>query len=527
MKGYDLIKCFPDFTIVSGHKGLDQEVSTITVMDAPDIHDWMKGNEFLITSGFVFKDDSQRFSSLLHKLKAKNVTALGIKINRFIKTLPDSVIETSNKLNLPIINIPDHYAFSDIINPGLTILVNDQYNELIRSQEIHNEFIKMGIHNTEIKTVLKRLKYFINKEVSFIDNKNDKIYSLSDSTFKNKVKISYENNKNTSEDNIYFHKVLDNQGLQGHIIVDCAYDQLTSLDLRTIEYAQNMIILHLQKDFSNKQVIKSYKDNFILDILLNNIKSDEEIINRAKIYSWELDSDMFCIIVDIDNYKLNYKSEDFELDIEKTRDSIHRDIIKMMLEINEDSYYMTKSDSIVYIVNYKKNDLSEFTSAINKIHKTIKRKYNYSLTTVIGNRYENVRDLHQSYKECLICLKFKDKNLFKINEDVIKYSDISIYWNLLKTLNENDYKSDPIVKKLVELWDSDKVNNTEYYETIKSIVRCDWNLKDSSREMFMHYNTIKYRFDRIKKLLNDDINTRKSKLKVELGLYMFEMLYDK
>lgn len=523
MNGHELIEFFPDFSVCAGHEGLDENISTITVMDAPDIYNWMNGGEFLITSGYPFKDCPERFADLILKLKERNVGALGIKVCRFIKELPEIVIETSNRVNLPIIDIPDHYAFSDIINPGLTTLLNTQYEELLKCEKIHNEFIRMGIYNNEIDNVLERLQRFIKKDIIYFDVKNKKTYSTTKSSFKDIIK---DNTINTiCQDNIYINSVSNEQGLHGYIIINCNICELSSLDLRTIEYAQTMIILHIQKEFSNKQIIKSYKDNFILDILLNNIKSDEEIINRAKTHNWNLDSNMFCVIIDIDNYKLNYKSDDYKLETEKTKDLIYEDIINMMKKANKDSYYMAKSDSIVYIVNYKEKSLAEFEKSLLEISKFIQRKYGYSLTICIGNRYENIREIYKSYEECLICLK-RGKDLFKVNSDIIKYHDISIYWNLLNALKHNGYENDPIILKLNELKDNDILNNTQYYDSIKSIIKCDWNLKEASEDMFIHYNTIKYRYSKIKELLNDNLDTRSSKLKVELGLYMFEILSD-
>lgn len=521
MNGHELIKFFPDFTVCSGDRGLDNNISTITVMDAPDMYNWMKGNEFLITSGYPFKDCSEKFAYTILKLKDKNVTALGIKISRFIKKLPDIVIETSNSVDLPIINIPDHYAFSDIINPGLTTIINSQYEELIKSEKIHNEFIKMGIYNCEISNVLERLNKLINKDAVYFDIKEKKVYSIPECSFKDIIKNNTINY--IYKDNIYIHSVIDDQGLHGYLIVNCNFCELNSLDLRTIEYAQTMIIFHIQKEFSNKQIIKNYKDNFMLDILLNNIKSDEEIINRARLHGWKLESNMFCLIIDIDNYKLNYKSKDYQLDTEKTRDLIYEDIIGMMRKINKESYYVAKTDSIVYIVNYKSRNLDSFEKSLFEICKFIKAKYNYSLTISIGNRYESIREIYKSYEECLICLE-NARVFVEENTNIIKYCDISVYWNLLKALKKNGYENDPIIAKLKYLKKIDKINNTDYYSTIKQIISCDWNLKEASKVMYIHYNTIKYRYSKIKELLDNDLDNRTSKLKIELGLYMFEML---
>ena len=155
MNGKDLLTIFPDFVVCSGHKGLNVPISNISVVDAPDIPDWMKGNEFVITSGYIFKDCPEKLADLILRLKSKNIAAFGIKLSRFIKKLPDIVIETSNKIDLPIIDIPNKYAFYDVINPTLTKILHSQYDELIKCERIHDEFIKLGSYNTDINNVLE------------------------------------------------------------------------------------------------------------------------------------------------------------------------------------------------------------------------------------------------------------------------------------------------------------------------------------------------------------------------------------
>jgi purine catabolism regulator len=49
MKVKNLMEQFEGFEVLAGKGGLDRRVSTVTVMDAPDIYNWMKGGEFLIT----------------------------------------------------------------------------------------------------------------------------------------------------------------------------------------------------------------------------------------------------------------------------------------------------------------------------------------------------------------------------------------------------------------------------------------------------------------------------------------------
>jgi purine catabolism regulator len=78
-------------------------------------------------------------------------------------------------------------------------------------------------------------------------------------------------------------------------------------------------------------------------------------------------------------------------------------------------------------------------------------------------------------------------------------------------------------KYLQSLIDYDIENNSEYIKTLRSIVKNDWNLKQTSEEMFIHYNTIKYRFSKICEIVNLDLNSREDKFKIEFCLKLMDM----
>ena len=74
------IPAFERFQVVAGRRGLDRDVSTVSVMDAPDIYEWMRGGEFLITSGYVMKDDPEYITKMVEKLDEWGASAFGIKL---------------------------------------------------------------------------------------------------------------------------------------------------------------------------------------------------------------------------------------------------------------------------------------------------------------------------------------------------------------------------------------------------------------------------------------------------------------
>ncbi|MGL5513051.1 MAG: PucR family transcriptional regulator ligand-binding domain-containing protein, partial [Sporomusa sp.] len=55
----DLLHNLDEIIVVAGREGLNKEISTVTVLDAPDSPKWLKGKELILSSAYMFRDDNQ------------------------------------------------------------------------------------------------------------------------------------------------------------------------------------------------------------------------------------------------------------------------------------------------------------------------------------------------------------------------------------------------------------------------------------------------------------------------------------
>jgi hypothetical protein len=88
--------------VVAGAGGISRMISALNLMDAPDIYNWMKQGELLLTTGYAIKDSSELFVELLHNLNERGSSGLGIKLGRYWKQIPKIVIEEADRLDFPI-----------------------------------------------------------------------------------------------------------------------------------------------------------------------------------------------------------------------------------------------------------------------------------------------------------------------------------------------------------------------------------------------------------------------------------------
>ncbi len=124
----DLLKktVFPDFRLLTGTEGLTREINSVSVIDSPDVDRWMRGGEFLIGSGYIFKDDPESMTPFLRLVADRNIAAFGLKIDRYHTSPPQSVIDEAERLRLPLLEIPLKYRWIDINEIVYRILLREK-----------------------------------------------------------------------------------------------------------------------------------------------------------------------------------------------------------------------------------------------------------------------------------------------------------------------------------------------------------------------------------------------------------------
>ncbi len=138
--------------VLAGWDSLGNIINNINVMEVPDVEDWVQKEEFLMTTGYMYRNHSERFLALIPKLKERGIAALGIKPKRYMDEIPAEVIECAQSYGLPLLALPAQTTFSLVIRETMEkILLSDlRKEERIVHQMLHCE----GITKEELTDLL-------------------------------------------------------------------------------------------------------------------------------------------------------------------------------------------------------------------------------------------------------------------------------------------------------------------------------------------------------------------------------------
>lgn len=523
-----------ELKLVAGEFGTHKEISTVTVIDTPDGWKWLKGNELVVTTAYAISNGETSLEDLIKNGHLKNISGLIVKTKRYIKEIPKDAIDLAEKLNIPLMDCPEKYAFCDLINPTLSHIIDKQSLLIKQSEAIHLKFMRLAIENNTIHKILHTLSEITGKPTAFIDTYFEKIYySSTNNEIQEQLKESNVkeilNYKMLSYDR---YEIANNVDSFGYIIMPRNYDNKIEDEIyinkskTALEYASIVIILRMQMRISTRLTNEQYLSSFVEDLLLNNIKTEEEVHSRARLYGWDFSHGGRVVVVDINNIKMYYRNSlasSVNDKLEKYKEFIFEESKKRMKKDFHEVRYYKLSDLIVFIISDKKDE-KQFNKVLEpgfeKIKKELYGKVPFTLTIGVGDYYNNIMEVYKSYNEARTSINVGYQT--RQFDAILYFSKLESYKLLYPLISTKE--AEKLYAKYIEpLKYYDRKHATELLNTLEIAIECGWNIKDTSEKLFVHYNTIKYRMQRIKELLDIDLKNHDTQLIIELSMKMNSM----
>ena len=111
--------------LITGTECLDVNVGTVTVMEVPDVIQWLRGEDFLITSLYAIGDDEEKQCRLLYDLLETRSACLAIKTGKYAHRICDKMIDIANKNHFPLLRIPYEMTYIDIIMDAMNVIMTE------------------------------------------------------------------------------------------------------------------------------------------------------------------------------------------------------------------------------------------------------------------------------------------------------------------------------------------------------------------------------------------------------------------
>ena len=290
----------------------------------------------------------------------------------------------------------------------------------------------------------------------------------------------------------------------GFLVFFCAETEREKITEYAI-IATDICAISLLKQNQINQAERQFKDPFVFDLLYGNMNSDEDIINRGKLWGWDLAKPHCVVVFELNNYDQYTSDKQIALNL---LDIVESELVKM----EQSPITFRKKGEITVVLSLDIKRAQERKAYINILVRRVlalaEELYPDRVVSVgSGRTYPKPSDIFRSYQEAKVALELG--RLMNIRSKTPFFRDLG----LARILYNHDQRE--LVEfyndNLGELIRYDQEQNTEFVKTLESFFlnRCD--LKAAADDLFLHPNTLRYRLKKIEEILEidlDDIDTR-------------------
>lgn len=512
----DVLHLFQDqsVTLIAGGEGLENSVSNVNIMDAPDIWNWVKPGDLILTTGYAVKDDPALQERLIRELSASGCAGIGIKTKRFLSTIPQSVKDTADKHKFPILELPITMSLAEIMNPVISSIAARQSYLLHRSNEIHKALTKEAIHGGGLNSIIACLGrltqcpvgcYDINgrplshwmpenlpgTEADTLKQLENIVTGKSGHNEDLQKALAHTKRPYTSNFVINGHSftassfaIMSSNEFFGHIVILQPNGVFGEINGIALEHACTVAALDFLKQKAVAESRRLHSRDLLEHILFGDISNQitSDLIAASKLAN---SRHYQCLVITVD--------EDETINIPVIMTLLYKATQQVISPLYPLSLVSELAGKLVVMIT--SGAPLETESTHDKLHAALRDTHKgASISMGAGSTATDLETARRSYKDALTCLELG--RLTKGPGKITTLSEVASYYILANSAVAGvlDQVCGTAIAKLEK---ADSMHSSELLKTLEKYLECDKNLTQTASELFIHRNTLANRLEKI------------------------------
>ncbi|MEG2071884.1 MAG: PucR family transcriptional regulator ligand-binding domain-containing protein [Oscillospiraceae bacterium] len=534
------IESLAETTIRAGKSGLEREISTVTIMDIPEIADWLTGGELLIAGVLFQQCFSREFVDILMQ---KGIAGIVTK-KKFIEQIPPALFKYCDEIGFPVILAPADCNWVQIMNPILNYIVQKPYLIIDEAQKFHDMLMRAMIDGVSLSEICTKIHETAGLSLAVVDND---LYLVGFSDNLDWKQLTRNLNSGTMQYSGLHFETLDDNSVYIYSYTNLL---LRSIQRKLLFYPVTLnhvkygyVVLAQNDSIAEPNALELTKiQQFGLFVALNSTKQNE-ISNATRRFNGLL-MDQLLQEADLSQEraeallapmgkKLHRQYYAVQFLYEETASlgsfvqrnnkigQFHAQLEQKIVSSGHILIFET-SNSQILLIPYPSEDLDTLLFQLRNI---------FLETTYLPAVYIGISDptplpeiknaFQQSRHAANYSLSVKSDKAY------CKYSDLGI----LKFFMDNEGRLDEhFLRDIYESYISpllrhDKSHHTDLLPTLELYISNNCSKTNTEKQLFIHKNTLRARLSTINKILGCDVDNMEDLFKIQLALklrYFFD-----
>ena len=312
--------------------------------------------------------------------------------------------------------------------------------------------------------------------------------------------------------------------LVGYVVIGKDNGNLDAFEQLAVDLIRNIYSVQFIKQKLVLDTKAQIKDNFIERLLEKELKEIDKILQYANHFQWDVFRShrvsVLSVQIEADSYDF------FEQQAKMT--SIFEELKLKISNYHSNILFSKKGEVFILIVpaEMEKPDEKIFWKNFNtNIQKWLREIYDSCYGLIgIGGKTNELSDYYQCYKQALQTLNVLSGN--HVSNRYAFFEDLGSYTllHLVKDTTEAHYFMKNYIEKLLNY---SKKNNINLFQTLRVYLEQNGSIKKTSEKLFIHRSTLIYRLDKIKEILQLDIDDSDIRFNLMMTYKLYDLKKDK
>ena len=551
----NLVETLKRSKVIAGERGLDNIVHSVNVMEVPDILEWVHPGELLVTTMYPLRDDVAAIETLVPHLAKKGLAGLAVTPSDYMDEFPASMIQSANELGFPLIELPEKVSFIDIIQPITSEILKLQANELIESEEIHRQFIDLVLSGGTYRDIAQGIAQRVNKPATIVDRfrrilgegfimghpqvhtdfirdevggdryLNDLYNPEFISNMKgSKALLKTVESSTGPVEHIVFPVMVGPMALGEIIVWGRLQEPPKSIDLIAIEHGTTVAALKMMEMRSIAEAEERFRNEILEGLLSSNSDERDRAIQLSHDVGSRLVPPYAIIFVGPDSPSGTTLTKVQSIEKRNIDSSLHLSE-RYIRAIEPGSSFWYQGPRLVVYYPISTSKLAEIRTDLIHDLQTICERIRvendpYTVSMGISPAVFDLGDFRLAYECARQGLEIGSPLQTKDTCRITHYEDLGLFRivSIAESLTSLErFCYDAIGPLLVY----DRENDTELASTLRTFLEQNQNSTKTAKLLYIHYNTLRYRLERIKAILGDILENPQQRLEIELALQLY------
>ena len=513
--------------LVAGSAGVNRTISAVNVMTVPEIGPWVRHHEFLLATGYPLPRDEEGQVRLLTDLSNLGVSGIGVKLDRYLPELSESIVETAEKLGMPLVVIPEGIRFDDILIRAYTSIVNRQAAALARAQEIHSSFLDISLSGGGLRKLAGKLSSLLDEAcVVITDPQGSLVADAGDMTPFADLRLLDANTMDVSQLSDYGIHQDEQTGRRwatrqiragnlhhGFVVVAEASAPFGEFSLVAVDQAAIVAALEITRDLAVGAVERRFSSNALFELITGGETEFAEGAPRGAAFGWDLDRE---VVVLVGRRGLSSRTPPPSKQQSELADD--RAIGFWSAAVRSQDRGAAAAGlgaEVVAVIGAAEDPVAVARAVQAEVAHFTQGQYAIGLSRA----YLGPAGIAVAYQEARMALRLGHR--VSGPGAITEYAELGLF-RLLAQVGDDELRkfADETLGPLLRL---DEPHRSEMLRTLEALVEHDMNMAETARHLYYHYNTLRYRLTKLERLLGPFSTNTAVTIRVCVALQIMEM----